>query len=92
MQEAPLASPKCPHCGASLPNQRTWAEVAVSTLMPAPAVPDMATQTRCDNCGRTSAASDLRHAVADRFETAHRLLWLAAAAFVAWVLMHFLAG
>ena len=34
-----MASLKCPHCGASLPSQRTWAQTAVSNLIAAPAVP-----------------------------------------------------
>jgi hypothetical protein len=41
----------------------------MSTLSGAPAVPDMATQRRCSNCGRVSAARDLRYTVADRFNT-----------------------
>lgn len=82
-----MASLKCPHCDAPMPDRRTWAEVAISTLSVAPAVPDMATQRRCDNCGRVSAASDLRYAVADRFNTPRLLLWVVAAAFLAWMLM-----
>jgi hypothetical protein len=78
---------KCPHCDAPMPDQRTWSEAALSTLIAAPAVADMATQRRCDNCGRVSAASDLRHTVADRFNTTRLLLWVVAAAFLAWVLM-----
>jgi hypothetical protein len=71
-----------------MPNQRTWAEAALSTLVAAPAVADMATQRRCDTCGRLSAASDLRYTVADRFKTPRLLLWVVAAALLAWVLMH----
>jgi hypothetical protein len=82
-----MASLKCPHCGASLPSQRTWAQVAVSTLIVAPAVPDMATQVRCDKCGRLSAASDLRHTAAGGFKASRLLLWLAAAVFLVWVLI-----
>jgi hypothetical protein len=82
-----MASLKCPHCDAPMPEQRTWAEAALSTLIAAPAVPDMATQRRCDNCGRVSAASDLRYAVADRLNTTHLVLWVVAATFLAWVLM-----
>jgi hypothetical protein len=78
-----MASLQCPHCGAMMPNQRSWAEAAVSTLSQAPAVPDMATQVRCSSCGRTSAASDLRHTVSDRFRPTRPLLWLSAAALLA---------
>lgn len=62
-----------------MPKRRSWAEVAVSTLGCAPAVPDMATQARCDACGRVSAASDLRWAAADRFRPKRLVLWLIAA-------------
>ncbi len=74
----------CPHCGAAMPKGRSWAEVAVATLVPAPAVPDMATQMRCDACGRVSAASDLRHAVADRFHPRRLRPWLLVAAVLLW--------
>lgn len=81
-----MASLSCPHCGAALPSERTWAQAAVSTLVPAPAVPDMATQVRCSRCGRTSAASELRYTVADRFSRARVLGWAIVALFFAWVL------
>jgi len=86
-----MASLKCPYCGASLPGLRTWAQAAVSTLIAAPAVPDMATQVRCDNCGRLSAASDLRHTAAPHFARSRVVLWLVAAGLLVWLLMHFLA-
>ena len=81
-----MASLSCPHCGAKLPSERTWAQAVVSTLITAPAVPDMATQVRCNACGRVSAASELRHTVADRFNEPRIAAWVAAAAFAAWVL------
>lgn len=74
-----MVSLHCPRCGASMPAQRSWAEVAVSTLVPAPAVPDMATQARCDACGRVSAASDLRYSTAERTHPKCLVLWLAVA-------------
>jgi hypothetical protein len=81
-----MSSLHCPHCGASLPSSRSWSQVALSTLMPAPPVPDMATQVRCNSCGRVSAASDLRHTVADRFRIP-RWVWAAlAVAVAAWLL------
>lgn len=79
-----MASLHCPHCGASMPKQRSWAEAAVSTLIDAPAVPDMATQVRCAACGRVSAASDLRHSVVDRFHPKRLALWLLGAAVLLW--------
>ena len=85
-----MASLSCPHCGAAMPSERTWAQAAVSTLIAAPAVPDMATQVRCNNCGRVSAASELRHTVADRFNRARVVGWAVAAALSVWVLWSFL--
>ena len=79
-----MASLHCPHCGASMPNQRSWAEAAVSTLFPAPAVPDMATQVCCNACGRVSAASDLRYSVVDRFRPRGFVLWFLVAAVLLW--------
>jgi hypothetical protein len=81
-----MASLHCPHCDATMPGQRSWAEVAVSTLAPSPAVPDMATQVRCNACGRVSAASDLRHSVADRFRPRRLVLWSLIAALLLWAL------
>jgi hypothetical protein len=78
-QEVGMASSlHCPHCGATLPDRRSWSEVAISTLVPSPAVPDMATQVRCSRCGRVSAASDLRYTVADRFLPSRPMWWLTA--------------
>lgn len=85
-----MAHLRCPHCGADLPSERTWDQVAVSTLIAAPAVPDMATQVRCNQCGRLSAASDLRLAVADRFTPKRALPWLlvvAAVSALGWLLL-----
>jgi hypothetical protein len=79
-----MASLHCPHCGASMLDQRSWAEAAVSTLVPAPAVPDMATQLRCNACGRVSASGDLRCSVADRFRSKRLFLWLLVAAVLLW--------
>jgi hypothetical protein len=81
-----MASLFSPHCGSAMPSERTWAQAAVSTLITAPAVADMATQVRCSSCGRVSAASDLRHTAADRFNRARLVGWVVAAVFAGWVL------
>jgi hypothetical protein len=86
-----MAHLRCPHCDADMPSERTWDQVAVSTLLAAPAVPDMATQVRCGKCGRVSAASDLRVAVADRFLPKKALTWflvaIVALSALAWLLL-----
>lgn len=66
-----MATLKCHHCGNPVRSERTWAQAAVSSLMPAPAIPDMATQVRCAECGQVSVASDLRSDTADKFGKAH---------------------
>jgi hypothetical protein len=38
-----------------------WSSAAVSTLMIAPAVPDMATQVRCPQCGHLFAHGEIRY-------------------------------
>lgn len=80
-----MESPRCPHCGAPLPVKRSWSQVAVSTLMAAPAIPDMSTQVRCASCGRVSAASELRYTAADQFRLHWVLLGAAAVGFAAWL-------
>ena len=82
-----MASLKCPRCGAPMPSRRSWAQAAVSTLIAAPAVPDMATQVRCDHCGQVSAASDLRYTAAGPLGPAPFVLWVVAAAIVVWALV-----
>lgn len=82
-----MASLQCPHCGASLPGSRSWSQAALSTLLPAPAVPDMSTQVRCNACGRISAAGDLRYTAADRFRVHWLVLAAVAVAIAAWLLV-----
>ena len=41
---------QCPNCGALASSPEGWAKAALSTLVPAPSVPDMATQLRCAQC------------------------------------------
>ena len=82
-----MAHLSCPHCGSRIASERTWAQTAVSTLVAAPAVPDMATQVRCPRCGRLSAASDMRVDAAGQATRAPLLLWGLAAALLAWLLL-----
>lgn len=45
-----MARLKCPECGTLIESREGWAKAALSTLMVAPAVADMATQIRCPRC------------------------------------------
>ena len=56
-----MANQECPKCGAHFPVTDNWAKGAVSLLIAAPAVPDMATQVRCPNCNYVFAESEVRH-------------------------------
>lgn len=85
-----MATLRCPHCDNPIPSERTWAQAAVSTLMPAPAIPDMATQVRCAKCGHVAAASDMRTGTADKLAKAHLGLWIAGVVLVVWALVEFL--
>jgi endogenous inhibitor of DNA gyrase (YacG/DUF329 family) len=82
--EEDMATLKCPHCDAEIDAERTWAQAALSTLMAAPAVPDMATQVRCTNCGRVSTASEMRRDTADTHTKTSLVVWLACVAVFIW--------
>ena len=85
-----MATLKCPHCGNPIASERTWAQAAVSTLMAAPAIPDMATEVRCAKCGRISAASDMRTDTADNLTKPHLVLWIVGVVVVVWAVVEFL--
>jgi len=79
-----MATLVCPHCGAPVPSDGSWAQVALAALIAAPAVPDMATQVRCPSCSRVFAASELRHKAADRFHVPGRVLLVLALVVLVW--------
>jgi RNA polymerase subunit RPABC4/transcription elongation factor Spt4 len=54
-----MAEQTCPKCGTHFLTGEDWAKSAVSLLIPAPAVPDMATQLRCLHCHHLFADSDI---------------------------------
>ena len=56
-----MANQECPKCGAHFSSNDDWAKSALSTLMPAPAVRDMATQVRCPKCGHVFAESEVSY-------------------------------
>ena len=56
-----MANQECPKCGAHFSSSDDWAKSALSTLMPAPAVRDMATQLRCPQCGYVFAESEVSY-------------------------------
>ena len=56
-----MANQECPKCGAHFSSNDNFAKTALSTLMPAPAVRDMATQVRCPQCGHVFAESEISY-------------------------------
>ncbi len=55
-----MAKRTCPGCGRRFSEGDAFAASAVSTLIPAPAVDDLATEVRCPGCGRVVTARDDR--------------------------------
>ena len=88
--EEDMAKLMCPNCGNSIDDERTWAQAALSTLVAAPAIPDMATQVRCAKCGRVSAASDMRTDSAYSLSKQHLVVWILGVALVAWAVAELL--
>jgi len=56
-----MANLKCPKCDSTFSAGDGWAKTAVSMLIAAPAVPDMATQVRCPKCHHLFAEGDIRY-------------------------------
>ncbi len=59
-----MSTLRCPKCDFKFSDGgvgEDWAKVALSTLMAAPAVPDMATQVRCPNCHHLFTEGDIRY-------------------------------
>lgn len=61
-----MAPLQCPKCDVKFTVGDGWAKSAISTLMPAPAVPDMATQVRCPKCQYLFAEGEIRHLASSR--------------------------
>lgn len=75
----------CPKCGTSFPDDNGgWAQSAISMLVPAPAVRDMATQARCPKCQYVFADSEVRFLSASGLKAVRTVIWFAIAALLAW--------
>ena len=84
-----MQSRNCPNCGSTFLVSDGWAKSAVALLMPAPAVPDMATQVRCPNCHHFFVDGDIRY---QGSYSSRRIGFLAVAVCVllaAWLLYKF---
>ena len=80
-----MATLKCPKCESTFPSHDGWAKVAVSTLMAAPAVPDMATQVRCPKCGHVFAEGEVRYLQATSARPLVAFIAAVAVALAAWL-------
>jgi NMD protein affecting ribosome stability and mRNA decay len=74
----------CPKCGTQVPTSEGWAKAAVSLLIPAPAVPDMATQLRCPHCRYVFADGEVRHVASLPSKVLRGLVILACLVVAAW--------
>ena len=79
-----MADQECPKCGTIFPDDAGWANSAVSTLIIAPAVQDMATQVRCPHCQHRFAESEIRHLWSSRTSGSAAAFWLIVAALLVW--------
>jgi uncharacterized C2H2 Zn-finger protein len=80
----------CRRCETVFPEHDGSAKVAESTLIAAPAVPDMATQVRCPKCGYVFPESETRYLRAAGRPWGARLAAMGAAlaAWFGWHLGH----
>jgi hypothetical protein len=79
-----MADQTCPKCGGQFPASDTLAKAAVSLLVPAPAVRDMATQVRCPHCHHLFADSEVRHLATSQSKIPRLLVAVACLSLVAW--------
>ena len=80
-----MADQTCPKCGTRFPTGDGWPKAAVSLLIPAPAVPDMATQVRCPRCHYLFADGEIRYLATSRFKVARIFLAIALVGVLLWV-------
>jgi uncharacterized C2H2 Zn-finger protein len=79
-----MATQECPKCGALFEDHDAWAAAALSTLMVAPAVDDMATQVRCPKCRYLFVESQVRYARSSRSRVIMIFVWACIACLFAW--------
>ena len=80
-----MAALQCPRCDLKFPARDGWAKAAVSVLMAAPAVPDMATQVRCPRCGYLFAEGEVRYLAATSSRPLMTALAVVALLAAAWI-------
>ena len=83
-----MATIKCPKCDSKFSADGGYAQSALSTLIPAPAVPDMATQVRCPQCQYLFAEGEVRYLRSTGSRGLNALLLLIGVAVVVWLLFY----
>jgi predicted RNA-binding Zn-ribbon protein involved in translation (DUF1610 family) len=81
-----MGEEECPKCGAHFPTADAWAKSALSTLIAAPAVQDLATEVRCPKCGHVYFEREARHLRASWPSGLMILLALLAASVLVWAI------
>lgn len=81
-----MAVQECPKCGARFTDPDGWAKVMLSTLMIAPAVPDLATQVRCPRCHYLFAESEVRYSRSRGYSLVLWILLALGLSILAWAL------
>jgi uncharacterized C2H2 Zn-finger protein len=90
--EVHVATLRCPKCDSTLSAGDGWAKTAVAMLMPAPAVPDMASVVRCPKCRHVFTDAEIRYLGAARPYTSNAvLLGVVVAALVVVLLRSFVS-
>jgi uncharacterized C2H2 Zn-finger protein len=84
--EAIMGDEECPKCGAHFPAADAWAKSALSILVVAPAVQDLATQVRCPQCGHVFPEREVRHLRSSRPIGLMILLALLGASVLIWAI------
>jgi uncharacterized C2H2 Zn-finger protein len=80
-----MATLQCPKCDCTFKADYGFAKTAVSMLIPAPAVPDMATQVRCPSCRHLFADGEIRYLAKPFSKRALVVSLLIAALVVYWL-------
>ena len=81
-----MAKMRCPKCGSDVSSEDGWAKAALSTMIPAPAISDMASQVRCPSCQVVFAQTDVLYTGASAPRYLRPLAWVSVFAVLAWVL------
>lgn len=84
LKKVHVSTVQCPRCGAMFEDHDAWAGAALTSLMVAPAIDDMATQVRCPTCRHLLVESQVRYMRSTGSRVATILIWACIASIFAW--------